>query len=474
MERIVGRKDEIRQLNEYYHSGRAEFIAVYGRRRIGKTFLVRSLYKDEMAFEMSGSIDSPSGTQISNFKYALKEFSHNNTEQIKSWGDAFYELKQLLKTKLGRGRIIVFIDELPCLDTPRSGFQEAFEHFWNSWASAQPEIMLIVCGSATSWIISNLIDSHGGLHNRITHEMHLAPFTLHETEEYLKERGFTWSRLQILQVYSALGGVPYYLDLLQRTQSVEQNIDRLFFSEHGELRREYDRLYVSLFRNSELYTKIIELLSKTRQGVTRKEIAEKISMSSGGTLTKALNELKNCDFIRSYYTRDKKIKKTELVYQLTDLYTLFYMNFCNKASTDPSYWSHINGKPAQNTWYGLSFERICMHHIPQIKKALHVDGIYTEFYSWRSKLSQHASQIDLIIERADNLVNLCEIKYSQSEYSMTKDEEMKIRNRVSDFISETGIRKGILTTFITTYGLRQNTHSGVAQVQVTMDELFEK
>ena len=473
MERIVGRKEEKRQLNEYYHSGRAEFIAVYGRRRIGKTFLVRSLYKDEMAFEMSGSIDSPAETQIANFRYALKEFGHNNTEQIKNWGDAFYELKQLLKTKLGRGRIIVFIDELPCLDTPRSGFQQAFEHFWNSWASAQPEIMLIVCGSATSWIISNLIDSHGGLHNRITHEMHLAPFTLHETEEYLQEHGFTWSRLQILQVYSALGGVPYYLDLLQRTQSVEQNIDRLFFSEHGELRREYDRLYVSLFRNSELYTKIIELLSKTRQGITRKEIAEKISIASGGTLTKALNELKNCDFIRAYYTREKKIKKTELVYQLTDLYTLFYMNFCNKPATDPSFWSHINGKPAQNTWYGLSFERICMHHIPQIKKALHVDGIYTEFYSWRSKISKPAAQIDLIIERADNLVNLCEIKYSQNEYSITKEEEMKIRNRVADFISETGLRKGILTTLITTYGLRQNMHSGVAQVEVTMDELFE-
>ena len=473
MEKIIGRKNEIKLLNEYYNSGRAEFIAVYGRRRIGKTFLVRSIFKDKMAFEMSGSINATADTQLTNFKYALKEFCSGELGEINSWTEAFYELKNILKSKLGQGRIVVFIDELPCLDTLRSGFREAFEHFWNSWASAQPEIMLIVCGSATSWMISNLIDSHGGLHNRITHEMHLAPFTLHETEEYLKEHAFTWTRLQIMQIYSTLGGVPYYLDLLQKSQSVEQNIDRLFFSDHGELRREYDRLYISLFRNSELYTKIIELLAKSRQGITRKEIATKLAITSGGTLTKALNELINCDFIRAYYTREKKIKKTELMYQLTDLYTLFFMNFCNKPATDPAFWSHINGKPAQNTWYGLSFERICMHHIPQIKKALHVDGIYTEFYSWRSKSSVPAAQIDLIIERADNIINLCEIKYSQAEYSITKDEEMKIRNRVADFVAETGIKKGILTTLITTYGLRPNMHSGVAQVEITLDDLFE-
>ena len=473
MEKIIGRKNEIKLLNEYYNSGRAEFIAVYGRRRIGKTFLVRSVFKDTMTFEMSGSINAPTETQLTNFRFALKEFNKGETGQINNWTEAFHELKIYLKARLGNGRLVVFIDELPCLDTPRAGFQQAFEHFWNSWASAQREIMLIVCGSATSWMISNLIDSHGGLHNRITHEMHLAPFSLYETEEYLKERSFTWTRLQILQIYSALGGVPYYLDLLQKSQSVEQNIDRLFFSEYGELRREYDRLYVSLFRNSELYTKIIELLAKTKQGITRKEIAEKISITSGGTLTNALKELINCDFIRAYYTREKKIKKTELMYQLTDLYTLFYINFCNKPATDPAFWSHINGKPIQNTWYGLSFERFCMHHIPQIKKALHIEGIYTEFYSWRSKYSTPAAQIDLIIERADNIINLCEIKYSIAPYSITKEEELKIRNRLADFQAETGIKKGILTTIITTFGIRPNMHSGVAQVEITLDDLFE-
>ena len=221
MEQIVGRKTEIKQLTEYFNSGNAEFVAVYGRRRVGKTYLVHNLFKDEFAFEMSGSIDAPAEAQLSNFGYALREFGDPKLPLPSNWTEAFEALKQMLKPKLGGKRLLVFIDELPCLDTPKSNFQQAFEHFWNSWAANQSEIMLIVCGSATSWMISNLIDSHGGLHNRITHEMYLAPFTLGETEMYLQANGFVWPRLSILQIYSVMGGVPYYLSLLDKTQGVK-------------------------------------------------------------------------------------------------------------------------------------------------------------------------------------------------------------------------------------------------------------
>ncbi len=472
MNQIIGRKKEIKQLTEYYNSGKSEFVAVYGRRRIGKTYLIHNLFHDEFAFEMSGSIDAPSEAQLSNFGFALREYGDTQQPIPATWTEAFEALKQLLKAKLTSKRLVVFIDELPCLDTRKSGFQQAFEHFWNGWASKQNEIMLIVCGSATSWMINNLIDSHGGLHNRITHEIYLAPFTLGETEELLASNGFTWSRLSILQIYSIMGGVPYYLSLLDKTQGVDANVDELFFSEHAELKREYGRLYTSLFKNSDIYMKVIEVLASCKQGLTRKEIAEKIKLPSGGTLSKVIRELVNCDFIRGYNTREKKIKQKEQIYQLTDLYTLFYMQFCHPASTDSAFWTHQMGKPRQNTWYGLAFERICMLHIPQIKKQLGIAQIYTEYYSWRSKQSEHGAQIDLLIERADNLINLCEIKYSQMPYSITKEEDMRIRNRVSDFICETGIRHCIITTFITTFGLRPSTYSSIAQVQLTLDDLF--
>jgi len=472
MEQVIGRKKEIKLLTEYYHSGKAEFVAIYGRRRIGKTFLVRNLFQGDFAFEMSGSIDAPAEAQLSNFGYALREYGNPSQPLPTNWTEAFEALKQLLKARLSGQRLLIFIDELPCLDTRKSGFQQAFEHFWNGWAAYQSEIMLVVCGSATSWMIANLIDSHGGLHNRITHEMYLAPFTLGETEEMLHTNGFTWTRLSILQIYSIMGGVPYYLSLLDKGQGVEANVDRLFFANHAELKREYDRLYVSLFKNSEIYMRVIEALAACKQGMTRKEIADKLHLPSGGTLTKVLRELVNCDFVRGYNTRERKIKQKDQIYQLTDLYTLFYMQFCHPASTDTAYWTHQMGKPRQNTWYGLAFERICMLHIPQIKYSLGIEQIHTEYYSWRSKESVPAAQIDLLVERADHLINLCEIKYSQMPYTITKEEDMRIRNRMADFVGETGIRHGILTTLITTFGLRQNPYSSVAQVQLTMDDLF--
>ena len=474
METIIGRKDEIRQLTDYYNSGRAELIALYGRRRIGKTYLVRNVFRDRFCFEMSGSIGAGSEAQMSNFVHALHDYGYTGDDSPKTWTDAFFALRALLKERIGKGeRLVLFIDELPCLDTPKSGFLQAFEHFWNSWASDHSEIMLIVCGSATSWMVSNLIDSHGGLHNRITHEMHLAPFTLAETEEMLLAGGFAWPRLLILQAYTIMGGVPYYLGLLEKDKSLEANIDRLFFAERGELKREYQRLYASLFKNSETYMKVIEALASCKQGLTRKQIAERIKTASGGSLTKVIKELFNCDFVRGYNTRERKIKQKDQIYQLTDLYTLFYMQFCHKATTDEHYWTNMMGKPLQNTWYGLSLERVCMLHIQQIKKRLGIDRIHTEYYSWRSRESVPAAQIDLIIERADNLTNVCEIKYSQLPYTITKEEESRIRNRIADFVSETGIRTGILPTMITTFGIRHNAYSSIAQASLTMDDLFE-
>ena len=390
-----------------------------------------------------------------------------------SWMNAFFILSELLETRLSENqRCTIFIDELPCFDTPRSGFIQAFSHFWNTWGQKHPQVLLIVCGSATTWMIKNIIDSHGGLHNRITHEIHLRPFTLNETESMLQSMQIHWDRLSILQIYMIMGGIPYYLSLLQKGESIVQAIDRLYFSTHATLQSEYKRLFASLFREPEPYLEIMRILSTSRKGITREEMIKALGKKDNGHLSEYLQNLIKCDFIRYYFVKTKKIRKTNGFYQLTDFFTIFHNTFLTRPINDEHYWSHNLQTPLMNTWLGLAFERVCMAHIPQIKRCLGIDRIGTEYYSWRSKTSENGSQIDLLIERADRIINLCEIKYSTTPYSIDKSEEMKLRIRQSDFAEETGTKYAIFPTMITTYGIRKNAYSGYIQAEVTLDDLF--
>ncbi len=473
MGKLIGRTIEQQRLREYTTSERSEFIAIYGRRRIGKTFLVREMFGEEFAFEVSGTIGGKRNEQMFNFMQALRRYGYEGSANPTTWNEAFDLLQQQLQSRAESGRCILFFDELPCFDTPRAGFVRAFDHFWNGWASHYPTVKLIVCGSATSWMIDKIIDNHGGLHNRITHELHLSPFTLSETEQYCSAYGFPWGRLSILQTYMALGGIPYYLSLLDNAQSPAQNIDRLFFGEHGELRREYDRLFRSLFTAPDTYTTIISALAESKQGMSREEIATKAKLTNNGHLTQQLNNLVNCDFIRRFNTREKKIKTNEQFYQLTDMFTLFYHTFAKRNTTDTHYWSNMIGTPTMNTWLGLAYERVCMLHIPQIKQALGISGIHSEYYAWRSKQSTPAVQVDLIIDRADQVINLCEVKYSEYPYSIDKHEEARLRARIGTFCDETVCRKSIQPTYITTFGINRNMHSGIVTGEVVMDHLFQ-
>ena len=473
MNGLFGRQREIKLLDEYYNSHKSEFLALYGRRRVGKTFLVDEYFHRNYAFSATGVIDGDREEQMSAFMHGLRSIGYSG-RRPKTWMDAFYELSKLLENKLNssEGRCVIFIDELPCFDTPKAGFVRAFGHFWNSWAQRHSQVMLVVCGSATTWMIENIIDNHGGLHNRITHEIHLRPFNLYETEQMLTARKIGWDRLSILQIYMVLGGIPYYLSLLRSDESAVQAIDRLFFAENAPLHDEYLRLFSSLFRRPEPYLEIIKVLASKRQGISREEIAIATQKYENGHLSEYLNNLIKCDFVRYYYVRSKKIKKTDGLYQLTDLFVVFYNTFLLRPITDGHYWANHCISPQTNVWYGLSFERVCMAHIPQIKKALGVDRIGTEYYSWRSKNSESGAQIDLLIERADRIINLCEIKYSANEYRLSKEEDLKMRNRQADFVEETGVRFAIHPTMVTTYGLRQNEYAGGIISQVTMDDLF--
>lgn len=455
-------------------SGEAEFIALYGRRRVGKTYLIREFFEDKFCFYVSGVLNGKTNEQKAVFKRALEQYGLP-LSRATDWMDLFFELETLLEEKVRENKpCVIFIDELPCFDTHKSRFLPAFDHFWNAWASRYKNIKLIVCGSATSWMIKKLINAHGGLHNRLTEQMYLEPFTLNEVKGYLSGRGFTWSNQNIVEAYMAFGGVPFYLSLLRREESFAMAIDRLYFAKKAPLSEEFDRLFASLFRSPEPYIEIIKVLAECKDGLCRDEIAKRTNIPSGGRLSDLLNDLIHCDFIRQYKIRTHKgISEKDSFYALSDMFSLFHLHFHKKQSSNPNFWKQHLGEPLINTWQGLAFEQVVMQHIEQIKQTLGISGMAVEYYAWRSKTTTPRSQIDLILDRADRLVNLCEIRYAQDQYLLSKDEMQRLRLRRQNFVIETGSKQGILLTMITPYGLIENEQYYDIQAQLTMDDLFK-
>lgn len=469
---IVGRNAEKAELNKIFNSAKAEFLAVCGRRRVGKTFLIKEYFENELVFSVSGLAMANTQKQIKNFYATLKLYDSSLSEKPIDWLDAFNLLIKYLDS-LPHERKVILLDELPWMDTPKSGFISALEHFWNGWASSRRDIVLIVCGSATSWMMDNLINNHGGLHNRLTRQMFLEPFTLNETEQMLESLGFNLSRYEIAEYYMILGGIPYYMTLLNPEESVAQNIDRLIFKRNGELKNEFDNLYAALFRNSESYIKVASILNSKHSGLTRHEIMEEAKLPSGGTLTKILKNMESCGFIRKFTCIS--IGKTQTLYQLVDFFSIFYFRFIqHKTGNKTNFWSAIQGTQKFYVWAGLAFENVALYHIGQIKRALGISGIDSEEYTWRKDSNETGgAQIDLLIDRKDNTINLCEMKFCESVYELTADEEMKLRNRISALKSSLKKKsKSVQLTMITSFGVAKGKHSGIIQCQVTLDDLF--
>lgn len=467
---IIGRKKEINDIRDYVNTDRPELIAVYGRRRVGKTYLVRESIGSKFCFYITGVWKAPMKEQLINFSDELNRRTGKNNKRPKNWHEAFIQLKDYLSTVNGDSNV-VFIDEIPWLDTPKSGFIREFDYFWNRWASGYTNLKFFVCGSATTWMINNIIGSRGGLHNRVTHSIYLSPFSLGETEEYLKYKGFSWERYDIVETYMTFGGIPYYLDMLKPSLSVSQNIDELIFSSHAELRDEFDFLFSSLFNESVVYKRIVQLLAKRHIGLTREDIKNELDSSYGGRLTEYLGNLIKCDFIRSYAPFGKKSRGT--LYQLTDLYSLFWITFVDNAQgQDEHTWTNMLDTPLQNNWKGYAFEMVCLHHLRQIKKALGISGILSNCQSWVGTDGTEKGQIDLLIERRDRVINLCEMKFSSGEYVITKEYKEKLVKRRELFRRVTGTKYALHLTMITSYGVKNNANSNVIQSQVTMDDLF--
>lgn len=468
---IIGRKEELRKLEDIYNSNQSEFVVVYGRRRVGKTYLVRECFEGRTSFHLTGLANSTTREQLLNFVITYNRHQPDNLQKPKNWLEAFDMLATLIERSETK-RKLIFIDEMPWLDTPRSGFTRALEHFWNGWASARKDVVLIVCGSATSWIMDKIINNHGGLHNRITQQIKLSPFTLCECADYFEHRKMEYSRQMTAECYMAMGGIPYYMSLMRKGLSGAQNINALFFGKNAPLANEFDNLYASLFRNSGDYVKIVEALSKKMKGLSRSEIIAASKLSSNGELSKMLRDLENCGFIRSYVAFGKK--ERDKLYQLTDFYTLFYFRFAKEnRNADEHLWTNLAGTPAYNTWAGYSFEMLCLCHLPQLKKAMGIMGILAKVSSWRSTNVEPGAQIDLIIDRNDKIVNLCEMKYGTDTYTISKTYEENLRHKRSAFIAETKTRKAVHLTMVTSYGIRRNEYSNGIQWDLTLNDLFD-
>jgi len=470
---LIGRKKEREQLLSLLESDKSEFVAVYGRRRVGKTYLIREVFEYKFAFHHTGKQSDSKNEQLETFADSLTSAGLQDFEKPKNWSEAFSLLARHLSS-LGDGKKIVFLDELPWLDTPCSKFVSALEHFWNSWATMRKDIVLIVCGSATSWIISNIVRNYGGLHNRLTRQIYVRPFTLSECELYAKARTLGFSRRNIMETYMILGGIPFYWDFLRKDMSWAQNIDNLFFRPNAELHHEFDALYSSLFRKPDDYIRVITALGTKKIGMTRNEIIEAIGENQGGKLTKILMELAECDFIRPYNSIGKAKKDT--VYQLIDNFTLFYFKFLeHKHNFMKNYWLSILKKPIYNAWSGLAFERVCLQHVEQIKNALGISGVMCNVYSWTYRpknKNEKGVQIDLLIDRDDNVINLCEMKFSESEFSISASYDAELRRKATVFESKTATRKAVRTIMITSYGLAKNEWANNIMNQVVMDDLF--
>lgn len=467
---MVGREEEIKELRMIAGGDRSCLVVVYGRRRIGKTFLIREAFNYSFTFAHTGMENGTLAEQLRQFRESLVDYGWTDCPVPRTWIEAFALLKRFL-TGRGEGRKIVFIDELPWMDSPRSSFLRAFEHFWNGWCSARKDIVLIVCGSATSWMTQKVLRNKGGLFNRASRTINLQPFALHDCEAYVREKGIVMSRRELVEAYMVFGGVPYYWSLLDKRFSFAQNLDRLYFSPSGELVPEFRRLFESVFRRPEPYLRLVAALGKSSGGMTRGELARNAKVCNTGKLTRWLHELEQSGFIKVFLPFGKR--KKGAVYQLVDAFVLFHFRFMDTVRVvGKGFWSMATDLPERRAWEGLAFERVCFMHSREIKEALRIGGVLTELCAWRSDRKQDGAQIDMLLARRDGVINVCEMKFSTGQFAVTPQYAGKLANKIAVFKEESGTECAVHLTLVTMNGVKHNENASIVQSEVTADDLF--
>lgn len=477
MEQLIGREEERGILSDALRSGEAELIAVYGRRRVGKTFLIRQVYGERILFDVSGIHNAGLKQQLENFTSAVSKTAGLKMPLTTpgTWLAAFNMFTEIITPLTRNKKWIIFFDELPWMNTRKSGFLPAFENFWNTWASRQTNLIVVICGSAASWMIKNVVRNRGGLHNRVTKRIRLLPFTLKEAEMYLQSRKVRLDRYQLLQLYMVMGGIPPYLKEVKPGESATQTINRICFSKNGLLQNEFNDLYYSLFEYADKHITIIRALAREPGGLTRNEIIKAVKLNTGGGATKLLEELEESGFISSVVPYDKNEQQS--IYRLSDEYSLFYLKFIQRSSKQQGKdsWIKLSKSPSWLSWGGYAFEAVCFKHIEAIKAALSIAGVYSEFSSWRyvPKKKEVGVQIDLLIDRADQCINICEMKYSVNDFTITKAYAAELERKLKVFREQTKTRKTLFLTMITSFGVKANDYKvNLVQNELTMDALF--
>ena len=473
---VIGRHKIIKRIRRSLHSDKPELIALIGRRRVGKTFLIRETLKHDIVFQFTGLYQS-------NLREHLQRFSANLSREMEvplplrtpsSWFEAFDMLAEFITNFKAGKKKVVFLDEFPWMATNRSRFLTAFTDFWNNYASTRKDLVIIICGSSASWMINKVLKSRGGLHNRVTDRIMLEPFDLGETKQFLRKKNIIINNMDIIRLYMMIGGIPYYLEQLNKGESLVQAIDRICFERNAILRLEYDELMASLFDNSSKHSAVIETLHKSPRGLMRDELISRTSLTSGGGATAILEELEVSDFIISMVPYGKKTK--EKIYKLKDYYINFYLKYIKDSKPGKTrIWEKLASSPSYLSWSGLAFENVCLDHLDAIKKALNISGIYSVGGGWHTRGDEEVpgAQVDLLIDRADNIINICEIKFSNSPYIITSEYARRIQLKLASFKHSTRTRKTLFPTMITTYGLVINKHSEeLIQQTVEMNDLF--
>jgi uncharacterized protein len=476
-EDIIGREAERNIIDAMLNSNKAELMAVFGRRRVGKTYLIKTYLQKHITFEYVGIKNISSKIQKKRFVKKLCEDLNDGIQLAvpSDWFEIFDLVELLLKKKLRRKKVVVFLDEFPWIQTIKSNFLPAFENFWNKWASLQNNLAIVICGSSASWMINNIVRNKDGLHNRLTQKIALQPFSLYETELFLKKRKISLNQYQITQVYMALGGIPKYLSHIKPGLSAAQIIDEACFTKAGWMYDEFTELFYSLFEKPERYIKIIRTLASKPMGLNRTQLIKACKLPTGGSATDFLDELSSSGFITSYLPMGNQLK--DGIYKLTDEFSLFYLKFMETNRTGVNgTWCLLSNTASWKSWSGIAFERICLKHTEAIKQALSIAGIYSETSIWKSKKTNTGgAQIDLVINRKDNCINLCEIKFYENDFSIDKKYAIQLENKKVIFKEETKTNKQLFTTLITTKPFTHNINSiGLVDNVISLDKLFAK
>ena len=469
---IIAREEECRKLSRALNEEEAQLIVVTGRRRVGKTFLINEYFDNGFDFKITGAHKESKAKQLNYFRLELLRRSGDDVGEIKDWPMAFFHLQRYLSKAEKGKKTIVFFDEMPWLDTHKSGFLKAFEHFWNDFGSAQHNLVFIIAGSATSWITEKILRNKGGLYKRKTLELALLPFNLEETERYFASRGIRYSRYHIAVIYMCVGGIPYYLRMFDPSLDPLRNIDALFFGPKAALKDEFKDLFETLFKKDSAYVRIVEFLSGKRKGYGFKDIADHLSLPSGGDLTTMLNNLIDAGIVRkNVHYLDRKTA----LYQLCDFFSLFYLRFVQgKPGAQRDYFSKTFLTSSTSSWEGFSFELLCRTHLDAIRFSLGIYAIDYQAYGFESKGdgANKGAQVDLVIERKDRVLHLCEMKFSRFEFEIDSDYMETLENKMGALSARIGKLDTVQLTFITVAGIKANSYSNYVNQTLTIDHLF--